>query len=84
MIVRCGSNCFAIPQTSISELVRIKANEAAIEDRTRQAGRGLPPARKAAALVRLDTALGIKHEDRQDKQTPCTSSSSRPDTCSTD
>jgi two-component system chemotaxis sensor kinase CheA len=63
LIVRCGSNCFAIPQTSINELVRIKAHEAAAKiDRIKQAevfrlrGKLLP-------LVRLDAVLGIKHED---------------------
>ena len=63
LIVRCGSNCFAIPQTSINELVRIKAYEAAGKiERLKQAevfrlrGKLLP-------LIRLDAALGIKHED---------------------
>ena len=63
LIVRCGGNRFAIPQASINELVRIKANEAATKiERVKQAevfrlrGKLLP-------LVRLDAALGIKHED---------------------
>ncbi len=63
LIVRCGGNCFAIPQASINELVRIKGHEAAAKiERVKQAevfrlrGNLLP-------LVRLDAALGIKHED---------------------
>jgi two-component system, chemotaxis family, sensor kinase CheA len=62
LIVRCGGNCFAIPQTSINELVRIKANEVAAKiERIKQAevfrlrGKLLP-------LVRLDEALDIKRE----------------------
>ncbi|MGA2061437.1 MAG: chemotaxis protein CheW [Thermoguttaceae bacterium] len=62
LIVRCGGNCFAIPQASINELVRIKAHEAAAKiERVKQAevfrlrGKLLP-------LVRLDAALGIKHD----------------------
>jgi two-component system, chemotaxis family, sensor kinase CheA len=63
LIVRCGGNCFAIPQASINELVRIKAQDAAAKiERVKQAevfrlrGKLLP-------LVRLDAALGIKHEE---------------------
>ena len=62
LIVRCGENYFAIPQTSISELVRIKAAEASEKiERIKQAevfrlrGKLLP-------LARLDAALAIKRE----------------------
>jgi two-component system, chemotaxis family, sensor kinase CheA len=66
LIVRCGDNRFAIPQASINELVRIKANEVAAKiERIKQAevfrlrGRLLP-------LVRLDAVLGInrKHDEQ--------------------
>jgi two-component system chemotaxis sensor kinase CheA len=63
LIVRCGKNCFAIPQASINELVRIKGHEVAAKlEHVKQAevfrlrGKLLP-------LVRLDSALGIKRED---------------------
>jgi two-component system, chemotaxis family, sensor kinase CheA len=65
LIVLCGGNCFAIPQASINELVRIKAHEAADKiERVKKAevfrlrGKLLP-------LVRLDEALGIKHEENR-------------------
>ena len=65
LIVRCGVNCFAIPQASINELVRIKNHEAAAKiERIKQAevfrlrGKLLP-------LVRLNAALGIKREESQ-------------------
>lgn len=60
LIVRCGDNRFAIPQASISELVRIKADEATSKiERIKQAEvfrlRG-----KLLSLVRLNAALGNK------------------------
>jgi two-component system, chemotaxis family, sensor kinase CheA len=59
LIVRCGANRFAIPQASISELVRVKANEAEEKiqhvknaDVLRLRGDLLP-------LVRLNMALSL-------------------------
>jgi two-component system, chemotaxis family, sensor kinase CheA len=66
LIVRCRENRFAIPQTSISELVRVKAgdSEAKIEriknaEVFRLRGNLLP-------LIRLDSALNLKPQNAQD------------------
>jgi two-component system, chemotaxis family, sensor kinase CheA len=63
LIVSCGKNCFAIPQTSINELVRIKGQDVETKiEHVKQAevfrlrGKLLP-------LVRLDAALEIRRED---------------------
>jgi two-component system, chemotaxis family, sensor kinase CheA len=65
LIVRCGKNCFAIPQASINELVRIKGQDVASKiEHVKQAeifrlrGKLLP-------VVRLDAALGIKREENR-------------------
>jgi two-component system chemotaxis sensor kinase CheA len=66
LIVRCGARRFALPQTNIRELVRIRAKDVATSiERVKSAevfrlrGTLLP-------LVRLDTALGIESTEDQD------------------
>lgn len=70
LIVRCRENRFAIPQASISELVRIKAEDTAKKiERVKNAevfrlrGNLLP-------LVRLDEALGLQAESDAEEDGP--------------
>ena len=63
LIVRCMSRRFAIPQTNIRELVRIKRQD--VEDRIEQVkdAEVLRLREKLLPLVRLDAALGIERTD---------------------
>jgi two-component system chemotaxis sensor kinase CheA len=63
LIVRCGDNRFAIPQTSISELVRIKADEVKSKIECIKQAEVFRLRGKLLPLVRLDAALDIKREE---------------------
>jgi two-component system, chemotaxis family, sensor kinase CheA len=63
LIVSCKGHYFAVPQASINELVRVKANEVKSKIERIKRAEVFRLRGKLLPLVRLDAVLGIKQED---------------------